>query len=58
MHCMKGTRSTILFIVALILIVVMTLFAAMDLLPAAPFAPTPTPPLGLELPEKLPRIPR
>jgi hypothetical protein len=48
--------STILLIVAALLIGIMTLLASFTLLPAAPIAPTPTWPLGIDLPDKLPRI--
>jgi hypothetical protein len=48
--------STILLIVAALLIGIMALLASFTLLPAAPIAPTPTWPLGIELPDKLPRI--
>jgi hypothetical protein len=46
----------VLLIVAALLIGVMTLLASFTLLPAAPIAPTPTWPLGIDLPDKLPRI--
>jgi hypothetical protein len=38
--------------------VLLVLLMAFTLLPPAPIAPTPTWPLGIDLPEKLPRIPR
>ncbi len=54
----KRTLTTnILLIGAALLIGLMTVLASVRLLPAAPVAPTPTWPLGIELPNKLPRIP-
>ncbi len=46
-----------LLISAALLIGLLTVLASFRLLPAAPIAPTPTWPLGIELPDKLPRIP-
>jgi hypothetical protein len=43
---------------AAVLVVALALLLAVNLLPPAPLAPTPTWPLGIDLPEKLPRIPR
>ena len=51
-------RSAILFIVTAVLLAALVLLLAMDILPAAPTSPTPTWPRGIDLPEKLPRIPR
>jgi hypothetical protein len=45
-------------IVALLIAALLALGMALTLLPPPPLAPTPTFPLGLDLPEKLPRIPR
>ena len=49
------TRN-VLLIVAIILVALLTLAASFTLLPAAPIAPTPTYPLGVELPNQLRRI--
>jgi hypothetical protein len=46
-----------LFFLAIVLIVLMTILMSFSILPAAPVAPTPTWPLGIDLPNKLPRIP-
>jgi hypothetical protein len=45
-------------IVALLIAALLALSVALTLLPPPPLAPTPTFPLGIDLPEKLPRIPR
>jgi hypothetical protein len=45
-----------LLAIAIILIVLMTIFGSFAILPAAPIAPTPTWPLGVDLPNKLHRI--
>lgn len=55
---MREGRGVGLFLVAAVIIVVMALLLSIDLLPPAPRSPTPTWPLGIDLPEKLPRIPR
>lgn len=47
-----------LFVVASALLLILTLALSVSLLPAAPFAPTPTFPKGIDLPDQLPRIPR
>ncbi len=52
----RNLLLNVLLIVAALLIGIMTLLASFTLLPAAPIAPTPTWPLGIELPDKLPRI--
>jgi len=49
------TRN-ILLILAIILVAALTLAASFTLLPAAPTAPTPTYPLGVDLPNQLHRI--
>ncbi len=49
--------TNVLLISAALLIGLLTVLASFSLLPAAPTAPTPTWPLGIELPDKLPRIP-
>jgi hypothetical protein len=45
-------------VVAILIAALLALWTALALLPPPPLAPTPTFPLGIELPEKLPRIPR
>jgi hypothetical protein len=50
-------KRNALLILAALLIGALTLLASVSLLPAAPIAPTPTWPQGIELPNKLPRIP-
>jgi len=47
-----------LFVAAAALLLILTLTLSISLLPAAPFAPTPTFPKGIDLPDQLPRIPR
>ncbi len=49
--------TNLLLIAAALLIGLLTVLASFRLLPAAPIAPTPTWPLGIDLPDKLPRIP-
>lgn len=51
-------RSSAVWIVALTILALIALWTALSLLPPPPLAPTPTFPLGIDLPEKLPRIPR
>ena len=46
----------LLLIAAIILVAMLTLAASFTLLPAAPVAPTPTYPLGVNLPNQLHRI--
>jgi predicted MFS family arabinose efflux permease len=46
------------FVLAALIVVMMALFVSFTLLPPAPTAPTPTWPQGVDLPDKLPRIPR
>jgi hypothetical protein len=53
----NSARSLLLFVCAAVIVVVMVLLLAVDLLPSAPRFPTPTWPLGIDLPDKLPRIP-
>jgi hypothetical protein len=45
-------------IAAIVIAALLALWTALALLPLPPLAPTPTFPLGIDLPEKLPRIPR
>lgn len=47
----------VLFFVAAVIVVAMALVMSITLLPPPPLAPTPTWPLGVDLPDKLPRIP-
>jgi hypothetical protein len=49
-------KRNLLLIVATLIVVALTLLTSLTLLPPAPIAPTPTWPLGIDLPEKLPRI--
>ena len=49
-------KRNMLLIAAIVIVALMTLLTSYTLLPPAPFAPTPTWPLGVELPDKLPRI--
>ncbi len=53
----RTLARNVLLIGAALLIGLLTVLASFRLLPAAPIAPTPTWPLGIELPDKLPRIP-
>lgn len=57
---MDGVRSdrVLLFVLAVLLVAALTLLISFDMLPAAPAAPTPTFPKGIDLPDRLPRIPR
>ncbi|MFN8420393.1 MAG: hypothetical protein U0528_14305 [Anaerolineae bacterium] len=48
----------ILFVTVTIALALLVLILSFEMLPAAPGAPTPTFPMGIDLPEKLPRIPR
>ena len=50
-------KRNALLIAAALLVALLTLLTSVSLLPAAPGAPTPTWPQGIELPNKLPRIP-
>ena len=50
-------KRNALLILAALLVVVLTILTSVSLLPAAPIAPTPTWPQGIDLPNKLPRIP-
>jgi hypothetical protein len=50
-------KRNALLIIAALIVIVMTLLTSFTLLPPAPIGPTPTWPLGIELPVKLPRIP-
>ncbi len=49
-------KRAVLFILALLVVAAMTLLLSVSLLPPAPVSPTPTWPLGVELPESRPRI--
>ena len=49
-------NRNLLLIVAVLLVVMMSLIMSVSILPAAPIAPTPTWPLGVELPNTLHRI--
>ncbi|MCC7451214.1 MAG: hypothetical protein IT324_27635 [Anaerolineae bacterium] len=49
-------KHNLLLIAAIVLIALLMLATSLTLLPAAPAVPTPTWPLGIELPNKLPRI--
>ena len=49
-------RRNLLLIVATLLVVALALIMSFTLLPAAPVAPTPTWPLGVDLPNTLHRI--
>jgi hypothetical protein len=51
-------RSALLFVVTAVILAAMVLLLSMEMLPAAPTSPTATWPKGIDLPEKLPRIPR
>lgn len=53
-----SSSRTILLILAALITALLAVIMALILLPPAPIAPTPTFPLGIDLPEKLPRIPR
>lgn len=48
---------TVALIGALLIAVIVTAAVALSVLPAAPGAPTPTWPQGIDLPDKLPRLP-
>ncbi len=50
-------NRVIVFGLAAFIVVVIALFVSFTLLPPAPPAPTPTWPRGIDLPDKLPRIP-
>ena len=51
-------RNALLFMVTAVILAAMVWLLSMEMLPAAPTSPTPTWPMGIDLPEKLPRIPR
>jgi hypothetical protein len=51
-------KNSAALIAAILLAALIALGTALALLPPPPLAPTPTFPLGIDLPEKLPRIPR
>jgi len=53
----SGGRAVAFGVVAVLLILA-AMALSVSLLPPAPIAPTPTWPLGIDLPDKLPRIPR
>jgi hypothetical protein len=46
------------FALAALIVIVLVVILSISLLPPAPLAPTPTWPLGIDLPEARPRIPR
>ncbi len=50
------SRGALLFLTILI-VALLTVVLSFSILPAAPIAPTPTWPLGIDLPNTLPRIP-
>jgi hypothetical protein len=50
-------QSLLVLIVAVVVAVAVTLALTVSLLPPAPTAPTPTWPAGIDLPDKLPRLP-
>lgn len=47
-----------LLLATIVIVVLLALLMAFTLLPPPPLSPTPTWPLGIDLPDKLPRIPR
>lgn len=51
-------KNSAAVVAAILIAALLALMLAFTLLPPAPLAPTPTFPLGIDLPEKLPRIPR
>lgn len=56
---MKSTTGRVLlFALAALIVIVLVVILSISLLPPAPLAPTPTWPLGIDLPETRPRIPR
>ncbi len=54
---LSAVGGSAVLLITLILAVVLTLAIAVTVLPPAPGAPTPTWPQGIDLPDKLPRIP-
>jgi hypothetical protein len=58
MNAQSARSQALLFIVTALILLILTFSLAIELLPAAPGAPTPTLPKGLDLPDQLPRIPR
>jgi len=50
--------QSLVLIVAVIVAIFVTLAISVSLLPPAPTAPTPTWPAGIDLPDKLPRLPQ
>jgi hypothetical protein len=53
-----STKNSAAVVAAILIAALLALMMALTLLPPPPLAPTPTFPLGIDLPEKLPRIPR
>lgn len=51
-------KRAVLFLLAALIVMLMVVVISVSLLPPAPVAPTPTWPRGIDLPDKLPRIPR
>jgi hypothetical protein len=49
-------QRTLLITIAAVLVVIATLFSMVAMLPPAPISPTPTWPLGVDLPNTLHRI--
>jgi heme A synthase len=49
-------ERNLLLIVATLLVLLLVVVGSFTMLPAAPIAPTPTWPLGIDLPDKLHRI--
>ena len=50
------SKRNLLLIVAALLVMILALITSIDILPAPPIAPTPTWPLGVDLPVTLHRI--
>ena len=49
-------KRNLLLVIATLLVVLLVVLGSFTLLPPAPIAPTPTWPLGIDLPDKLHRI--
>jgi hypothetical protein len=49
-------KRNLLLVVATLLVLLLVVLGSFALLPPAPIAPTPTLPLGIDLPDKLHRI--
>lgn len=50
-------KRTLLLAIITTLVIGLALIVSISILPAAPTAPTPTWPMGIDLPDKLPHIP-